>query len=640
MRILFYLENLIYRFRDLLWDIPQSLFFDRNSFLEQLAALYRLTIPYSHFVLATVLVFPLLFGLQPVLAGNILNNDTQNLIEAVVVGLDGNGNLQSLSKINPLLTSAIQLEKDLSEIIYEPLIRYLPGSEIEPVLAKEINRLQEGAEYEFILRDDVYWHDGTKFGVQDVIKTLEIIAALDDQNPVFSNNTFVKAVKQMAWERTGQNAITLCTTTAELQATLTPELINRKCTGVEGEKPIIANFLEIIAFKIMPAHLIGDLNTLTIQTPQPLINRLPVGTGAYKFDTATSQSIILQRNDKYYRELPFVRRIEFRLFADIDSAVQALKNAQVHTLSTVSTQFLPTIDDFHQININRSPVLQNQYWGIYFNLRKNPQGEPIGPASIQDVRVRQAISAAINRELVIATLLNVGEEALGPIYSKSEFFNPNTTWYRYNFAQAEKLLDESGWKIDPALGMRTKDNKLLSLKLAYADSFDRRKVVESIRLDLQKIGVEIIPEAMPLDKLSKEVVTTKLFDLLFFGMSTYSDPDRYELFHSSQSSNLNLSSYAGTDLTSKIEGNATVRVPRVDRLLEIARSVNPLTNKQSRIDDYRRVQDLIAMDTPVIFLYHPQFLYFSNRHLQGMDLSHATSLETRFSDIAKWRFVD
>jgi len=79
-----------------------------------------------------------------------------------------------------------------------------------------------------------------------------------------------------------------------------------------------------------------------------------------------------------------------------------------------------------------------------------------------------------------------------------------------------------------------------------------------------------------------------------------------------------------------------VKVPRVDKLLEQGRSFDPLLAKDKRKETYDRVQDLIADDAPVVFLYHPQFVYFTNNHLSGVDMTNVASLEQRFQHIVDW----
>lgn len=632
------IEKFFYLIRKGLWSYPEYLFTGDTSALAIATKIYNTFRPYSHFVAAVGIVGIVLAYVVNVQQFRVFaDNEGNKYIEGVVMGLDENGELQSLSKVNPLYPTLIQLERDLNEIIYEPLIIYEDENTVVPVLAEGITIIQEGADYEFELKSDVFWHDSTEtiprpFGVDDVLRTLEIINEID--TPDNLEISYVQAVKQMAWEKVGNDAIRICTTTPELQEALSEELQNKKCSGVKAEKPILANFLELISFKIMPAHLTGDLNNRNIFLPDPPINKRPIGTGMYKFSTVEDDSITLVRNDDYHSALSQIEQIEFRLFRDRGSVLAALQNGEIHAYNSSVTDTIREMAEFPQVNLYQSPVQKTQYWALYFNLRKDLDDNAVGPDFFQQARVRRAISAAINRERLLLTLLETGEEAVGPIPVDSEFFNSDATWERYNPSRAEVLLEREGWELDPNLGLRLKDNQILTFKLSFVDVPDRRRVVESIRQDLLEVGVEVVPDPRSLDELFNQVVSPKTFDALLYGMNTFIDPDRFELFHSEQS--LNLSSYVGSEETVTIQNKETVRIPRVDRLLDRARSFDPVGAKDKRLEDYIQFQELLAKDAPVVFLYHPKFLYFVSSKVENISLDGAKSLEQRFVNIADW----
>lgn len=631
------IESVFYALRALLWGYPDLLWGKDDSLATISTRVYKLSRPYSHFLFSSALCVLFIAFLANLSQFKVFAQPGDRLIEGVIMGVNGKGELQSLSKVNPLYPTLIQLERDISEIVYEPLIRYNQNRTVTPVLAQTITVIQEGSDYEFDLREGVFWHDSTAkqprpFSIDDVIRTLEIVSQID--TPDGLDISYVQAIKQMAWEKVGPNAIRICTTTPELQQTLTPDLQNKKCSGVEGDKPILANFLELVGFKIMPAHLTQDINARNIFLPDPPINKRPVGTGAYKFDTVAPNSITLVRNESYHGKIPQIKYLEFRLFKDKATALNALQNSEIHSLGSTSTEFYRDILQYPQVVANKSPVLVNQYWAVYFNLRKDLEDRPLGPAFFQDELVRRGISAGIDRNRIISTLLGNGEEAYGPIYSGNDFFNPDAGWYRFNRDQANQLLDQAGWIMDPNLNLRRKENQLLSFRMSYVDTPDRARVAETIRQDLLLIGVEVTLDPRSLDDLFAQVVSPKLFDTLLYGMNTFIDPDRYELFHSNQS--LNLASYVGSEETVAIEGRETVRIPRVDRLLDRARSFDPAAAKSQRLEDYFRFQELLAQDAPVVFLYHPQFLYYVNTRVTNLSLVGAGSLEQRFVNIADW----
>lgn len=641
-----------YSVRDAVWNYPEVIL-GENSLRTYLTRVYRVSVPYSHFFLAGIIVF-IVFGIFFSNIRNVINAGSSTLLEGVIMGSDSQGNVQSISKVDPLRPSNVQLERDLSELIYEPLVKveYLPGgtevkgSHVRNILAEEVIRIRQGADYQFSLRRGVFWHDGTPFTSDDVIATFDFVSQLT------SDNAYIRAIKELRWEKLDEFNIRVCTKASE----------ERTCEQ-SNDNPILSNFLELISIKIIPAHKIRGVDASKIDMETPEIFKSPIGTGRYKFFFVDGQNIILDRNEEYYNKemIPSIKTIQFKLFPTFVDGVRALENGEIHTLSSVSGEFKTSLEDFPQINVNIAPVLYSQYWALYFNLRQDPSGNTIGSPFFQDPKVRQAISMAINRDSMISNaLLGVGEEALGPIPEKSEFFNPTTHWYTFDAEAANKLLTEAGWTYKSGSDIRTNDKgEELTFSLYFVDSFDRNNVARSIQNDLNAIGVKVIidrreqsgqdssetaPSGWSLDEINNQYLLPRTFDAVLYGMYTFIDPDRYELFDSSQIADpgLNIAGYAGSVKSVQINPDrqagesSLITVPKVDKLLEETRAYDPVTDAERRKQNYNEVQSLIAEDSPVVFLYHPKFIYYSHVNVSAVDLENVSSIEDRFRNIEKW----
>ncbi len=646
-------ENFLYGIRDLLWSYPDILIGD-TRLKAYLLRTYNLSIPYSHMILATIVMIIMAIFLFSFSKGIVAQSRDIILIEGVVMGVDSNGELQKINKVNPLLPSNVQLEKDLVDLIYEPLIIYeykeTSKGKYEPtvteVLAENVIKIKQGADYQFNLKRGVKWHDGKEFTSDDVVSTLEKISNLEGEN------AYIQAVKQLQWEKLGKYSLRICTKPLDSEDLTCNE---------RSDNPIFSNFLELLSIKIIPKHLSGDITASNADSGRPNLYRSPVGTGKYKFSEITDKSINLVVNDEYHHieDIPSIDQIRFVFYRDLESAAKAVENGEAHTLASVSTQYLKQLNEFPKVKVQASPVLYNQFWGLYFNLRKTPDGQAIGPEFFQDKKVRQAISYAISRQSIIDSALSqAGQEAFGPIPSISEFFNVETKWKTYNKAAAEKLLDESGWTIKPGDEYRTnKDLEVLRFSLYFVDNYDRRRIAESIKADLADVGIDVVIDrkkqpgqseasanGWTLQELNEQVVAPRLFDAVLYGMNTFIDPDRYELYHSSQQNHpgLNIAGYTGSVETVKPredrkEGEESlVRLPKVDRLLEQTRSFDPDNNKEERLRNYKEFQDLLAEDAPLVFLYHPKFLYYVNNDLKNVNLQNVSSVEDRFRNISEW----
>src|SRR6185369_4736942 len=145
------IEKKFYEIREFFWNYPDYLI-GPGSLSARFNVLYRSSIPYSHFVFAGICVILIFFSSFVVDLKALIKITDSTLIEGVVMGVDDNGNIQKLTKVNPIIPSNVQIERDLSELIYEPLIRYEYKQTdsgpwavtIEDVLAESVIKIREG----------------------------------------------------------------------------------------------------------------------------------------------------------------------------------------------------------------------------------------------------------------------------------------------------------------------------------------------------------------------------------------------------------------------------------------------------------------------------------------------------------------
>lgn len=601
-------EQIIYRVRSILWRYPDILFFGKKSMAGIFSQFYLRVRPISHIIITVIIIG----FLTSQLAANVqvfVSADEDTLIEGVLVGVDDAGNLNTIQKVNPLVVTNVQLEKDLNELIYQSLVEIGVDGEVEEVLAETIARNEDNSNYRVKLREDVYWHDGEKFTANDVKATFELLEKLDvsSSTATFYSRSANKRIKFV--EIPGDNY--------------------RFEFELDGFVP---NFYELISFKILPAKYIEELNTFNILTIEPFINSNPIGTGKFKLDDAGSDFIQLTRNEDYYKrsEIPKIEKIRFQFFSELDSVLKAISTGQIHSIAGLSSTELGKLKTARNLNVYKTDVIYTQYYGMYFNLSES------GPEIFKDKKVRQAISAAINRDYLVEILEQDAEKTLGPIPKESFAYADNITRYDYNFEQANQLLDEAGWNYEDGNRFRSKNGETLEFKLLALENIDRNKVSDSIVDDLESIGISVEIVRKPYLELVNQHVLTRNFPAMLFGVSTFVDPDRYEFFHSSQiiHPGLNLSSYASAEETVRVnDDNEIETIPEVDVRLEEGRSFEDI---EERVKAYYDFQRIVAEESPVVFLYHPVLNYTVNDRVKRVEIENADSLEERFDTIDKW----
>lgn len=598
------LTESFYTLRKNFWSYPDIVFLGKKSWSKSLIGFYKASLPFSHFasiIILTIITF--LYFNSNLIA--VLGVNSNTLIEGSVMGADADGNTVRLNRINPLINSNIQLERDLSELIYEPLIRVDSNGDPHSVLA-EYSILEQGSSYRFKLKPGVKWHDGEPVTVDDVVKTVELIRTLDS-NPQTSS-LFSKVANKF-------DIITSKTDSSVFEF-------------VVKNGQIIPGFFEAISFKIMPAHLLSDMNATNITQPDPYINRSPIGTGPYKMLSAKDDTVNLTIFQNYWGTKPNINNIRFKLFPSEATAMQALGSGQIHGLSGIAISNLDQIKSYSQVDVIRSNYIYNQYWAMYFNMGEN------GPAPLKDLKVRQAITSAINRDDVISAMQGFAEVATGPI-PKNSFAYYNAEKYKYNVTKAISLLEEAGYKVAED-GVRAKDGKRLSFELLYINNKDREATAEVIKENLKQVGIEVNIKDTDLSSAVDDHILPRIYDLLLYGVQTLIDPDRYELFNSTQISapGLNISSYISAEKRTQVVDGKTTKVSAVDDDLNDARRI---VDEKARAKKYEDFQKIIAEEVPVVFLFHPEEYYLVNKRLHNVALKDITSIEQRFNNIADWK---
>jgi ABC-type transport system substrate-binding protein len=166
----------------------------------------------------------------------------------------------------------------------------------------------------------------------------------------------------------------------------------------------------------------------------------------------------------------------------------------------------------------------------------------------------------------------------------------------------------------------TSDNsEILGFTITTINQPQLIKVAEILQNFWQQVGIKIEIKAVELSEL-KDLIKNRDYDVLLYGQALGSEPDLYPFWHSSQvlDPGLNLSRYQNKD---------------VDQLLKEARETLDKSVKQEK---YEILQDKILLDTPALFLYNPDYLYWVSEKINGIDTTKIVDPAKRFSNIENW----
>lgn len=214
----------------------------------------------------------------------------------------------------------------------------------------------------------------------------------------------------------------------------------------------------------------------------------PVGTGPYRLEAyEPRQHISVVRNESYWGEAPLIDRLDYRFIADDQARLLALRNGEIDVIADVTPEMMLSMPQDGSVVVHESRPIQ------YVALLANLNGK--APYDIiHDIRVRQALAWAIDRE-TIAQVLYDGRGVPAKGILPNWMFNLGDaylTGFGHDPAKAAALLDEAGWTMG-ADGIREKDGRKLRLRLVagYPGVSRVRPMPEMLEQMFAAIGVDI-----------------------------------------------------------------------------------------------------------------------------------------------------
>ena len=302
--------------------------------------------------------------------------------------------------LDPTSGAAAAVDEVVYANVFEGLTRFGPNGSIEPGLAERWDVQDEGRTYVFHLRQGVTFHNGAAFDAGDVVFTLDRARAPDSTNAqkvLFQGIASVEAVD-----------------TATVRVTL---------TAPDGNFP----------FKMAW----GDAVMLDPASADSLATN-PVGTGPFRLEQwVQGDRIVLSAFDGYWGDRPALQTATFRFIPDPSAAFAAMMAGDVDAFPN-----FPAPETLPQLQADpRFKVMVGTTEGETILAMNNAR------APLDDIRVRQAIAHAINRQdIVRSAFFGRGSPIHGaPLSPDSPYFSETAgKAFRHDPAQAKALLAKAG----------------------------------------------------------------------------------------------------------------------------------------------------------------------------------------------------
>jgi len=493
-------------------------------------------------------------------------------------GLIGSPNL-----INPLLSQYNDVDRDLTRLIFNGLLKYDQQGNLTTDLAEKINISTDQKQIIITLKNNILWHDGEQVTANDVIFT-------------------IASIQEIAWQSPYRAAFT------NVQVEKIDDL-NVKISLDQGA----LNFLNNLIVGLIPEHLWSTVSTSNVTLAE--LNKKPIGTGPFQFSTLTKdrsgsiKSLVLIRNDRYFTTPAFLDSITFKFYGDYETGVQALKNKNVDGLNFLPREFTSEADKNKDLILHE--LSRPQYAAIFFNTKKN--------SLLKDQAIRKGLALAIDRDKIINEVLGgEGQIIDSPILPGYTGHTEDVAKYNYNVNEASSWLDKTGWLKVDGQPYRQKKGAELIIKLTTVENPEYQQVVAIIKDNWEKIGVKTAVEIVPKEQIREQIIKNRNYEALLFGQIIKSDP--YPFWHSSQVDDpgLNLSIWA--DKT-------------IDTQLEQIRQTSDEQQRAQLIVDWQKNLTNFA---PAIFLYNPIYIYPIDKKILNVNIKNINSTPDRFNDITNW----
>jgi peptide/nickel transport system substrate-binding protein len=390
----------------------------------------------------------------------------------------------------------------------EGLVGIKPGTaDIQPSLAESWESSPDGKEWTFKLRSGVKFTDGEPFNAAAVCANFE---RMFDQNEVAAAGPAEYWAYTMgAFKSDAKNALYQgCEAKDDTTVTL-------RISRPTSKFPVMLSLdsFSMQSPKAMTAGNANDVKKAGEGFTYPAYAKNPVGTGPYtlqKYDEA-NKTVTIVRNEGYWGEKAKNAKVVFKIIPDESTRRQELKAGSIDAYD------LPNPVDWKGLEADGNTVAVRPAFNILY-MGLNPEKNP----KLKDVRVRQALYYALNRDQLVKTQLPEGATVATQFMPDTVTgYNTSLKPYAYDPEKAKSLLKEAG-----AEGM--------TLTFAYPSEVSRpympdpQKIHEALRSDLEAAGVKVNVVTKPWNGGYLDGVDNGLFDAWLLGWTgDYNSPDNF-----------------------------------------------------------------------------------------------------------------
>ncbi|RXJ04215.1 glutathione ABC transporter substrate-binding protein [Anaerobacillus alkaliphilus] len=443
----------------------------------------------------------------------------------------------------------------VQSVLLEGLLAFDENMNLVKVLATEYSFNEEATEITFQLREGVTFHDGTAFNAEVVKVNLDFVRNRDNGMARASFFSFIDEV-----------------------------VVNNDYSVTVRSKEANSAMASYLAHSAAAFKSVDEINK-KIDNPEYNADRNPIGTGPFKFlEWRDSAHVKVVPFDNYWNEdgKAKVENITFKPVVEASTRVNMLKTGEVDIVFPLPTLSADELEADANIDVFTGSSTETFYIGMNVSLDK-----------YKDVRVRKAMNHAVNKDSLIALVLDGYGQVLDSAIAPAVYGYAQQPIYEYDQGKAKELLAEAGQEggFDAVLWTR--------------NSTEFLTVAENVAIQLGAIGINVDVQAYE---------TGTLFDMLDAGDGTDLFIGRWS--PGTGEADWGLRPNFASDRIPPNYNNAGYYINEdLDQLFNQALQ-SPDPDETLRI--YAEAQKVIYDDAPWVFLYVPDTIIAKRNELKGI----------------------
>jgi len=485
--------------------------------------------------------------------------------------------------LNPLF-EADDSARDVDSLIYQGLTTVNAEQNVTGLLATDWLISNDHLTYTFNMRTGVKWADGQPFTRDDVLFTFHVLQDLE--------YTLPGAVdwRQVGVAAGGPNQV------------------------VFSLKAPSAGFPLALRIGIIAKHLFDGMAPAQI-TGSQFSGIRALGTGPFKVAGINSLAITLDRNP-FADPQPYLDHLILRTYpvSDPQMAIRAVLQGAADLVGGLEPQEVLALQGRTDVNVQDVRTFTNAFVAL------NPEGT--GKPFFSDVKVRLALTQAVDRERLLADVLaGRGDPDPSPIpIGNWAYSQAAAASHPYDPVAAAKALDAAGWVLAPGTKVRAKGTQAFKFDLVVASPFPNHEIADALSRQLLEVGIEADVKPVSAADLVQKDLIGHHYQAALVALDVGADPDLSSVWHSGADAGaLNFAYSRGWGI--------------IDKDLEDGRAA---VDQPARLAVYLDFQAQMADAAPAIFLYSPHYDYAFSQRVHGVHMNSVIEPGDRFQHVTQW----